>query len=251
MLSGFPPFDGDSEKEIYDAIEEGEYDYDDAIWDDITDEAKMFISKLLCDEKHRMTAKKALKHPWIKKTIEKGEDKVLSHAHLTRLKNFNSKKKLRQAVLTFMASRVTDEEIEEQTKLFRDIDHNNDGYITLKELTKVLEGEYDISVIKEIMNSVDTDKNGAINFNEFIAATLEPKITQDIKRVEQAFKFFDTDNDGYIDGRELKELLTDKSLQPMQTIHFQNILEEADEDGNGKIDIKEFMRLMSIRPPAK
>ena len=47
MLSGFPPFDGDSEKEIYDAIEEGEYDFDDVIWDDISDEAKMFISKLL------------------------------------------------------------------------------------------------------------------------------------------------------------------------------------------------------------
>lgn len=47
MLSGYPPFDGDSEKEIFDAIEDGEYDFEDSVWDDVSDEAKMFISKLL------------------------------------------------------------------------------------------------------------------------------------------------------------------------------------------------------------
>jgi serine/threonine protein kinase len=65
MLSGYPPFDGECEKEIYDSIENGEYDFEDTVWDDVSDEAKMFISKLLCSEEHRMTAKKSLKHPWI------------------------------------------------------------------------------------------------------------------------------------------------------------------------------------------
>lgn len=134
MLSGYPPFDGESEKEIYEAIEDGEYDFEDPVWDDVSDEAKMFISKLLCSEEHRMTAKKALKHPWIKKNIEKVSGKTLSAAHMNRLKNFHSKKKLRQAVLTFLAARATDAEIEEQTKLFQALDSNNDGYITLKEL---------------------------------------------------------------------------------------------------------------------
>lgn len=47
MLSGYPPFDGESEKEIYEAIEEGEYDFDDPVWDEVSDDAKIFISKLL------------------------------------------------------------------------------------------------------------------------------------------------------------------------------------------------------------
>jgi len=62
MLSGYPPFDGESEKEIYDCIIKGEYDFEDDIWNDVSDEAKKFIKKLLCGEKHRMSAKKALKH---------------------------------------------------------------------------------------------------------------------------------------------------------------------------------------------
>ena len=249
MLSGYPPFDGDNEKEIYDAIEDGEYDFEDPIWDDVSDEAKMFISKLLCSEEHRMTAKKALKHPWIKKNIEKQSSKTLSTAHMNRLKNFHSKKKLRQAVLTFLAARATDEEISEQTKLFHELDGNNDGYITLKELNKGLQDSYAPEEIQAIMDSVDTDKNGAINFNEFIAATLEPKVTKDMSRIEQAFKFFDHDNNGFIDASELKNILSDKStVHHMATKNIEGILLEADEDGNGQIDMKEFMRLMSVVP---
>jgi len=69
--------------------------------------------------------------------------------------------------------------------------------------------------------------------------------------VEQAFQFFDSDGNGYIDGHELKALLSDKKMHPMQTKHFDEILQEVDEDGNGKIDVHEFMRMMSIRPPTK
>lgn len=195
-----------------------------------------------------MTAKKALKHTWIKKNVERKTGRILSSKHMNRLKNFHSKKKLRQAVLTFLAARATDEEIQEQTALFHQLDANNDGYITMKELAKGLEADYTKEDIKSIMESVDTDKNGAISFNEFIAATLQPAITKDLSRIEQAFKFFDTDNNGYIDGKELKELLVDKQMAHMETKHFENILQEADEDGNGKIDFKEFVRLMSIRP---
>jgi calcium-dependent protein kinase len=247
MLSGYPPFDGENEKEIYDSIENGEYDFEDTVWNDVSDDAKMFISKLLCAEEDRMTAKKSLKHPWIKNNVEKQSDTFLSQTHISRLKNFNKKKKLRQTVLTFLASRASDEEIQKQTLYFHHLDSNNDGYITLKELNKGLQDNYTPAEIKEIMDSVDTDKNGAINFNEFIAATLEPSITKDLSRIEQAFKFFDNDSNGYIDVNELKATLSDKdSLHTMATKSIEGILKEADEDGNLQIDLREFMSLMNV-----
>ena len=61
--------------------------------------------------------------------------------------------------------------------------------------------------IDEIMDSMDTDKNGAINFNEFISATLNTNITKDYERIVKAFEFFDLDNDGFIDENELKSAL--------------------------------------------
>lgn len=57
MLSGYPPFDGDTEKDIFDAIETGEYDFDDEGWEFVSEEAKLLIANLLCPEKERMSAK--------------------------------------------------------------------------------------------------------------------------------------------------------------------------------------------------
>ena len=57
------------------------------------------------------------------------------------------------------------------------------------------------------MESMDTDKNGAINFNEFISATLDSKITSDFDRIKKAFEFFDVNKDGYIDEVDSKSFL--------------------------------------------
>lgn len=58
--------------------------------------------------------------------------------------------------------------------------------------------------MKSILMSVDMDKNGAINYSEFIAATMNDLIAKDAEKIESAFKFFDTDNNGTIDKRDLK-----------------------------------------------
>ena len=48
LLSGYPPFYGDSDKEILDAVIQGYYDFDDEVWDEVSAEAKDIIRKLLC-----------------------------------------------------------------------------------------------------------------------------------------------------------------------------------------------------------
>lgn len=90
--------------------------------------------------------------------------------------------------------------------------------------------------------SVDTDNNGAINFNEFIAATLDASIYKDYEKLEKAFKFFDKDHDGEIDEKELKDSLAGKEFKHIDTKIFSSALEENDNDANGKIDFKEFLR---------
>ncbi|CAG8460486.1 1246_t:CDS:2 [Paraglomus occultum] len=66
LLSGRPPFYGETQGELFDAIIDGSYDFDDSIWSDVSKEAKDFIAKLLAyDPIKRMTARKALLHPWL------------------------------------------------------------------------------------------------------------------------------------------------------------------------------------------
>ena len=62
--------------------------------------------------------------------------------------------------------------------------------------------------------------------------------------MEEAFAVFDVDKDGYITKSELRQVmnrlgenLTDKQLDAM--------VKEADKDGDGKINAKEFKALMN------
>ncbi|KAL0623153.1 Myosin light chain kinase family member 4, partial [Plecturocebus cupreus] len=66
LLSGLSPFLGDNDAETLNNILACRWDLEDEEFQDISDEAKEFISKLLIKEKSwRMSASEALKHPWL------------------------------------------------------------------------------------------------------------------------------------------------------------------------------------------
>jgi len=74
MLCGYPPFYGESDAEILEAVLEGIYDFDDEVWDEVSEEAKDMIRGMLTDEKHRLSPKDVLNHPWMKKYRDKCTD---------------------------------------------------------------------------------------------------------------------------------------------------------------------------------
>ena len=66
MLSGKPPFGGKANKEIIENVLRGSYNYNNPVWENISDLAKDFINKLLCREAdERLTAEEAYNHPWL------------------------------------------------------------------------------------------------------------------------------------------------------------------------------------------
>lgn len=208
MLCGYPPFDGDTEEEILLNVQSGEYDFGDEVWDKVSDDAKDLIKKLLVPEDDRLSPKEASEHPWLKNMHIEAKKTDLGVNHIKRLKKFQKAKNFKKAVLTFIASRIGDEEIQKEIDIFRRLDTNKDGYITIHELKEAMKKHHTEKEVEEIMMSCDTDKNGAINYTEFIAATLDNIIIGSAKRIEKAFKLFDKDNDGKINASELEAVLS-------------------------------------------
>ncbi len=60
----------------------------------------------------------------------------------------------------------------------------------------------------ELLSAADTDKNGTINYTEFIAATVEAQVFLREEHLRNAFMMFDADGSGKIDAREVVQLLT-------------------------------------------
>ena len=65
LLSGRPPFYGTDDQETLEKVSLGKYDFPSPCFDNVSNVARDFISKLLVEDTKRMTAEIALKHPWL------------------------------------------------------------------------------------------------------------------------------------------------------------------------------------------
>jgi calcium-dependent protein kinase len=157
------------------AVLAGDYDFDDEVWDEVSEEGKDMISAMLTNENERLTPKDVLNHAWMKKFSDPASDVPISNTHYDRLKDFEKSSKLKKAALSYLATRTSDKDIENEMKIFQSLDKNKDGYVTLKELKEGMQDNPNIEEITRLLNSIDTDHNGAINYTEFIAATMDTK----------------------------------------------------------------------------
>jgi serine/threonine protein kinase len=67
LLCGYPPFNGDTDPDIFEAIKQASFNFPSQAWGHVSPEAKDFIKCLLRkDPRKRFTAEEALKHPWIR-----------------------------------------------------------------------------------------------------------------------------------------------------------------------------------------
>ncbi|XP_043245535.1 calcium/calmodulin-dependent protein kinase type II subunit beta-like isoform X1 [Amphibalanus amphitrite] len=66
LVSGLSPFMGDTDCETMANVTIAKYDFDDEAFDDVSDECKDFITKILIkDMSKRLTSAQALTHPWL------------------------------------------------------------------------------------------------------------------------------------------------------------------------------------------
>lgn len=104
LLGGYPPFIEQNQRELFKKIKKGQYEFHVEYWGQISGDAKDLISSLLTtDPRRRLSAKEALSNPWIMQEDSKLMASNLG-SNLVEFKKFNAKRKLRQAVLTLIAT---------------------------------------------------------------------------------------------------------------------------------------------------
>jgi calcium-dependent protein kinase len=175
------------------AVKKCEYNFDSEIWTEISPEAKDLIKKLMtASPESRLSASEALEHEWIKNS-DCLPEKDLSESHLKMLKCFRTSIKLRQVVLNYIATQLTCKEtgVKELNELFLSMDINKDGKLSLEEFKNGLEKVKEPQEIEEIMQAVDVDQSGFIDYTEFIAATMDERLYLQKGKILNAFNTFD------------------------------------------------------------
>jgi len=146
-----------------------------------------------------------------------------------------------------MADKLYEERISEFREAFALFDKDGDGTITTKELGEMMRslGQSPTDAeLRDMINEVDEDGNGTIEFEEF-RAMMERKTrdTDPEEELKEAFKLFDKDGSGSISTQELREVM--KSLgEQLTNAEVEEMMREADADGDGQIDFYEFVKMM-------
>ncbi|XP_057515881.1 calcium-dependent protein kinase 1-like [Amaranthus tricolor] len=249
LLSGVPPFWGETEQGIFEQVLHGDLDFSSDPWPSISEEAKNLVSGMLVrDPKKRLTAHEVLCHPWVQ-VDGVAPDKPLDSAVLSRLKQFRAMNKLKKMALRVIADCLSEEEIAGLKEMFKMIDTDNSGQITYEELKVGFEKAGAIlkeSEIYDLMQAADVDNSGTIDYGEFIAATLHLNKIEKADNLFAAFNYFDKDGSGYITADELQQACEEFGIHDAR---LEEMIKEADQDNDGRIDYNEFVAMMQSGHP--
>jgi calcium-dependent protein kinase len=174
LISGNPPFSGETDLEIKQAIDTINYSFPNKIkWGD---SAKSFISSILIsEESERLTPLEALDHEWICKheTIQDNQETGLV---LNHLRNFNAGDQMKQVAATFLIQNLSNRsELEQLNKVFVEMDSNSNGTLERKEIMagyqKIYGNAFSMEEVDQLFKKADSDESGHLEYSEWVTVT--------------------------------------------------------------------------------
>lgn len=252
MLCGYPPFQGDSDSETLTLVKSGKLIFPKEEWGVISSDGKDLIKQLLSKKiSDRASLNQALDHDWVKHLAPRSTGHSLADNLLKNMQSYQGHHHLKKAALHVIAANLGEKEIAVLRESFKALDDNGDGLLSTEELMNGIHtaelGGLTPEDVKRMMESVDCDASGFIDYTEFLAAALEKRLYDQESVLWEAFSVFDRDGDGKISKEELRAVLSDETLESANIANAKELdalLEEVDANGDGEIDFQEFVAMM-------
>ncbi|KAF7668495.1 hypothetical protein LDENG_00006900 [Lucifuga dentata] len=148
-----------------------------------------------------------------------------------------------------MANKLTPEQITEYKGVFEMFDEEGNGDVKTQELERLM-SLMGINPTKrelsQMAKDVDKDGKGVFNCDSFLGlmALFHERTKNQDAELRAAFKVFDKEAKGYIDWNTLKYVLMNAG-EPLNETEAEQMMKEADKDGDGTIDYEEFVAMMT------
>ena len=249
LISGGVPFPGKDDSEIEKKIMKGSFVLEKGLWNGVSADCKDLIKKMMVvAPENRFSAVDALNHAWIQRLTRVEVDDLAYNRTLFRMKTLSKSTKLKEAFTTFMVSQLSSNNSSNKKleQVFKKIDKNKDGVISLSEIIEELKNEMSQEDAeregRKIMDMVDVDGSGQVDYTEFLRISIEEEQLLSKENLEKTFRYFDKDGSGVIEKHELMNWLSAGGLSPEVLQELEEEVESSCTDGN--INLAGFENLL-------
>jgi len=146
---------------------------------------------------------------------------------------------------------LDDEQVKNLKRTFDQFDSNKAGALsvgTVQTILKMMGMHVSCHALQEIVDEIDEDGSGELEFPEFIQLASKFLVEEDEEQMKwelrEAFRIYDKQGNGYITVEVLKEILREIDTS-LDEYSLEQIIDEVDEDGSGTVDFDEFMAMMT------
>ena len=254
------PFAGNDIKEYLINLLKDEVKYNLSYFTNVSKSAINFISRCLeKDQYSRISINQCLEHEWFHQNKRRLSGSKLDTSILQNLRLFEKPKNLLKSFIydNFIKLILTPNEINLLRDQFQYMDLNGEGYINMEDLTQAYKRaniEINENEINDIIHNVDNHNNKKLNYSEFLIAAVDEKKIIEKENLIKVFNYFDEDNSGFIDKKNLKSLLQ-RTVKSKMNIYsdeqFLGIISEVskkngDSERTDKIYLKEFLGFFGV-----
>ena len=147
-----------------------------------------------------------------------------------------------------MVDLMSEKEITEIKEVFDLCSDSKDEISALnlqKSIKLILKVDLDIKSVRKIINEVDEEGNGTLDFPEFLSLISKKKKPVDFeKELNDTFNTFDESNNGLISAEQLFKILV-KFGESVTLEEVKVLIKEFDHDNDKLINYEEFAKMMT------
>ena len=211
LLCGEPPFQGETEEEIFKNVKKGKYDFSHEEFKNVSENCKNLIKKLLEPKiSRRIRAKDALKHPFFTESFNP-DAALTSNKDISIIEKLPTLKvphsQFHRAVVSYMSTNYLSKDEEKKLReVFRYIDYDGQSFLTKAKIEKALKDNGKLITVDKIQNIVDAldiDKNGVIEYQEYIQGLCNKNSLFNDFNLKNVFVIIDTNNKGYLTSTDI------------------------------------------------
>ena len=147
-----------------------------------------------------------------------------------------------------MADQMSVDQMAELKEAFSVFDKDGDGAITIGELADVLASigqSVSTEEVQAMVSQADLDANGVVDLPEFLSIVAQRMSNAEESENDllETFRYYDLNNTGFITASNLQFAMSRMGCK-MAPEEADEMVREADLDGDGRLSYREFRRLM-------